>query len=118
MPGLAIVCHSHSCGSDAGLTFWLHPQDAAPLLPATEELGAIEQLVLDYTISRKASYAGKDRYQQAVDDLRGGYRSREGIARLDRALWDAAKGSLIARGLLNKAGAVTVAGRNARRAGV
>lgn len=110
-PGIAIVEHSIFAGKDMGLTFYLHPTDAAPLLPAPQAgLTELEQLVLEYTISRKSSYNGRDRFQMAQDDMRW---SNKPIA-LTRAQWDEAKASLIGRGYLNKAGAVTTAGRNAR----
>lgn len=109
--GIAIVEHSIFCGKDMGLTFYLHPVDAAPMLPAPQaDLTAVESLVLEYTISRKSSYMGRDRYQMAVEDMRW---NSKPIA-LTRASWDEAKSALIARGYLNKAGAVTTAGRNAR----
>lgn len=111
-PGIAIIEHSVFCGKDMGLTFYLHPTDAAPMLPAPQaDLTAVEALVLEYTISRKSSYQGKDRYAMALDD----YRYREGAPLFPkRAQWDEAKAALITRGYLNKAGAVTTAGRNAR----
>lgn len=112
-PGIAVVCHRIFCGKDMGLRIYVCAADAAPMLPAPVELSAVEKLVLEYTATRKSSYMGKDRFMMAVDDLRHGYRSRDGIARLDRTIWDDAKASLIGRGFLNKAGAITVAGRNA-----
>jgi len=113
VPGIAVVEHSTFCGKDMGLRIYVHPSDAAPMLSAPVELTAVERLVLDYTNGRKSSYAGKDRFQMAVEDLR--YNKR-GIDRLDRAIWDEAKSALISRGLLNKAGAITTAGRNAVKA--
>jgi hypothetical protein len=113
VPGMAVVCHRIFAGKDMGLRFYLHPADAAPMLPApADALSPVAQLVLDYTAGRKSSYAGQDRYAMAVSDLKSGYRSRDGIARLDRALWDEAKAQLVSMGLLNRAGAITPAGRN------
>lgn len=112
-PGIAVVCASVFCGKHMPLTIYVHPTDAAPMLPGKVELNAIEALVLEYTITRKSSYNGKDRYQMAVDDMR--WSSKPRVDRLDRAAWDEAKAALIARGLLNKAGAVTTAGRNAHQ---
>jgi len=111
VPSIAIVEHSIFCGKDMGLTFYIHPDNAAKLLPAPQaELSAHEKIVLNATCSFKSSYGGRDRYQMAQDNYRyrpceGGYPSRE--------QWETAKASLIAQGLLNKAGAVTPAGRNA-----
>jgi hypothetical protein len=114
-PGICVVEHRIFCGKDMGLRFYLHPVDAAPLLPApAQEMTACEQLVLNYTVSRKSSYMGKDRYAMARDDLRYGY-VPEGAPRPvmpSRGDWDAAKTALIARGLLNKAGAITTLGKN------
>lgn len=110
-PGFAVVCHSMFCGKDMGLTFYVHPADAAALLPApSAELRDLEKLVLKATRSYKSSYAGKDRYQMACNDLRWD-RSKPAIP--TRAQWEEARTALIGRGLLNKAGAITVAGRNA-----
>lgn len=110
-PGFAVVEHSLFCGKDMGLTFYVHPDNAAKLLPApAAELSKHESIVLQATCSYKSSYNGRDRYQMARCDTRvvdlGTFPTRE--------QWDAAKQALIAKGLLNKAGAVTPAGRNAR----
>lgn len=120
-PGIAVIEHRIFCGKDMGLRIYVHPADAAPMLPSKPDLSPVERLVLEYTATRKSSYMGKDRFAMAIDDLqrdrRYGHDSdpvRKAITRLDRSMWDSAKESLIARGLLNKAGAITVAGRNAR----
>jgi hypothetical protein len=112
-PGFAIVRHSFFCGKDMGLTFYVHPDNAAKLLPApAAELSEHEKLVLNATCSFKASYGGKDRYMMAYDERKYGDISTFPT----RADWQVAKDSLIGKGLLNKAGAVTPAGRNARPA--
>jgi len=114
--GAIVVEHSIFCGKDLGLTFYVHPDNAAKLLPApTGDLTAIEKLVLVYTAHRKSSYMGKDRYAMAVDDARYGYGENRDKLAPTRAQWDEAKAALITRGLLNKAGAITPAGRNAIR---
>lgn len=74
---------------------------------------------LEYTCARKSSYNGRNRCQMLQDDMQHKIRSGwGGLAYLSAVptteQWEAAKASLIAKGLLNKAGAVTVAGRNAR----
>ena len=74
------------------------------LLPKPSELSFDEKVVLVATRSLKSSYAGISNYRfhQA-----GGYIGGS----LDR--WEAAKQTLIQKGLLNKAGAITVDGKNA-----
>lgn len=109
-PGIAVIEHSMFCGKDMGLTFYVHPDNAAKLLPApVAELTAHEKLVLSATSSYKSSYQGMDRYDMAKRDTR--------IVDLatfpTRDEWNAAKSALASRGLLNKAGAITPAGRNA-----
>ena len=110
-PGYAVVRHSIFCGKDMGLTFYVHPSNAAALLPApAAELNEHEVLVLDATSRYKSSYNGKDRYEMAL-----GYDRSMGRPVPSREQWETAKTSLIAKGLLDKRGAITVAGRNARK---
>jgi hypothetical protein len=115
-PGYAVVEHSIFCGADMGLTFYVHPDNAAAMLPAPDtELTPLERFVLTATRSLKSSYGGRDRYQMACDDydcLRALSPERAERAP-SRATWDATKEMLIARGYLNKAGAITTKGRNA-----
>ena len=111
-PGFAIVRHSISCGKDMGLTLYLHPENAAALLPAPVELTALERLVLKYTKERKSSYNGRNRYEMAAEDWRWSQRGAEPWP-YTADDWEDAKRALAARGLLNKAGAITPAGRNA-----
>ena len=115
-PGFAIVRHSTFCGKDMGLTFYVHPDNAATLLPApAAALSPVEKLILKYTKERKASYNGRDRYDMAADDMRYGSRGigETGIETMPtRDEWDAAKAALISGGYLNKAGAITVKGKN------
>lgn len=103
-PGIAVIEHSIFCGKDSGLTIHIHAENAAPLLPARAELTWEEKVVLVATKSLKSSYAGipEYRFHEAHED-----------AGITRAAWDAAKAGLIARKLLNAAGAITVDGRNA-----
>lgn len=117
-PGFAVREHSHFCGKDMGLTFYLHPTDAAPMLPAPITLTETELLVLAYTAGRKSSYMGRNRYQMAREDhardaryARPDGSPAPGFPTL--AGWDAAKASLVELGMLNRAGAITPAGRNA-----
>jgi hypothetical protein len=112
-PGFAVVRSTMFQGRDLGLTFYIHPDNAAAMFPAPAvELTCDERLVLLATRMFKSSYGGQDRYQMAERD----YACKallDGAAYPTRAAWDAAKASLIERKLLNKAGAITPAGRNA-----
>lgn len=107
--GYCVREHVIFCGKDLGLRFSVRPEDAAPLLPKPVDLSHVERLVLMATAGFKASYGGKDRYQMTADSL--SYR-RDAVMP-SRADWDAAKVALAARGMLDKRGAITVAGRNA-----
>jgi hypothetical protein len=106
VPGVIAVTHSMSRGRDMGLTIYVHPDDAAKLLPAPVELTDHERIVLRATRAYKASYGGVDRYTMA-------WRDAQGKLFPTKAGWAVAKESLIAKGLLDKRGALTVAGRNA-----
>jgi hypothetical protein len=109
-PEIAVVCHSMFCGKDMGLTFYIHPDAAQKLLPApSAELSDIEKRVLKATREYKASYNGMNRYQMAKSYAYGLH--SENFPTIEQ--WEEAKTSLIAKGLLNKAGAITVSGRNA-----
>ncbi len=103
MENMVIVKHSFFCGKDMGITFIVHPSlITAGLLPSapTSDLSENERKVLYYTRSLKSSYAGIKNYRQ----------SQSGMS---PDAWEAAKSALIAKGLLNKAGALTLAGKNA-----
>jgi hypothetical protein len=110
-PGYAVVCHSIFCGKDMGLHFYVHPQNATALLPVKAELTHYEKLVLTATRSFKSSYMGRDRYQMALEDYP--YSNAHTITFPTRAQWEQAKADLYGKGYLNKAGAITVKGRNA-----
>ena len=112
--GCAVVEHSYFCGKDMGLTIYAPPADVAPMLPAPVEFAPFEALVLKYTVERKSSYNGQDRFAMAVSDLSQSWRTPIQTPPT-RAEWDEAKAALIARGFLNKSGAVTIAGRNAHK---
>lgn len=97
--GFAIVKSTMFCGKDLGLTFFVHPSDAVQLLPASDdEITPTERKVLAIIGGLKSGY-------------RADYYRRAGIK--DAEL-EAIKASLINRGYLNKAGAITTKGRNAR----
>jgi len=111
--GLAVVEHSISQGKDLGLTLHIHPHNATAMLPAPSvELSEHEAFVLAATARLKSSYAGKDRFENS----RKSYPSALSGHDMTRDQWEAAKASLIARGMLNKAGAITIAGKNAESA--
>lgn len=105
-PGLAIVEHSIFCGKDSGITIHLHPSNVVQFLPAPEELSRTEKIVLTATRSFKSNYAGISNYR---------FHEARSITGITLEEWESAKASLIARKLLNKAGAVTTAGKNAGR---
>ncbi|MDE1767241.1 MAG: hypothetical protein KGI27_13365 [Thaumarchaeota archaeon] len=109
-PGVMVARHSMFCGKDMGITFYMLAGDVTPMLPAPVDLSHLENMVLKYTAERKSSYNGQDRYAMAKDDSRW---EKSDTTFPTREQWDAAKAALIARGMLNKAGAITVAGRNA-----
>jgi hypothetical protein len=84
------------------------------MLPApAAELTELEKIVLAYTRARKSSYNGKDRYAMAAEDWQWKARGKTDRPFHTRQAWDAAKADLAARGLLDKRGALTTAGRNA-----
>ena len=103
-------------GSYSDLTIYVRPEDIAPLLPTpVSDIPHYGKLVLQATRNLKSSYGGKDRYEMMRDEYRyGGLGvTMAGEPFPTRAQWDEAKQALIGMGLLNKAGAITVAGRNA-----
>jgi len=98
-PGIVAVRHSMFQGNDMGLTFYVHPDDAAKLLPGPQEaLSDVESTVLSIIGGYKSAYRDDER-------------RRKGIGDQD---WQAARQSLFQKGLIDKRGAITVAGRNAR----
>ena len=103
-PGVVLVRHSIFCGKDTGITIYASSSDLAPLLPPSVELTEDERTVLQYTRSYKSSYGG-------ISNYRWHEANRHNGITLER--WDTAKSLLIGKKLLNKRGAITVAGRNA-----
>ncbi|MEY2703513.1 MAG: hypothetical protein RLY43_2152 [Bacteroidota bacterium] len=103
--GLACVAHHIFCGKDCGIEIMIHPDNAPQLLTnQTVELTADEKTVLNYT-GYKSSYAGISNYRFVLAHR------QTGIS-IDN--WETAKASLIVKGLLNKAGAITIEGKNAK----
>jgi hypothetical protein len=115
VPGTAVVEHIMFCGSDLGLRIYVHPADMAPLLPPPADLSQLETAIIDATASFKASYNGKDRYASAKPESWSspfhGYTAETFPSRQD---WQAGVMALIERGFLDKRGALTIKGRNAR----
>ncbi len=102
--GFACVEHCLFCGKDHGLRIYIGPTNAAKLIPETVDITEDEKTVLKYTINLKNSYGGETniRFTQAARDTD-----------ISADNWELAKSTLISRKMLNKAGAVTVSGRNA-----
>ena len=98
--GFVIAEHSIFCGKDLGITFHVDPNTATAFLPDPIEISDAERTVLRQTASLKNTYGGET-------DIRF---KQSGLSRID---WDTASANLKARKLLNKAGAITTAGRNA-----
>lgn len=111
-PNLAVIEHTIFCGKDLGLTFYVHPDNATKMLPPKVELSEHEAIVLDATCGLKSSYNGLDRYEMKKRDHEYSWRGNGPFMTRDE--WNIARDALIAKGLLNKAGAATVAGKNAR----
>ena len=105
VPDVLVVEHCVFCGQDAGLTFHVHPSDAPKMLPPAPDVTGDMRIVCEYSAALKASYGG-------VKDLRFVEASRE--TGITREQWDTARAACIAAKLLNKAGAITPAGRNVR----
>ena len=113
-PGFAVAERVHFCGKDMGVRLYVHPADAAPMLPGPVELTEAEKYFLEGT-GFKAGYGGKSRYEhtrESVNPCWGPEAERKPFPTL--AEWEAAKVSLIARGFVAKNGAITPAGRNAK----
>lgn len=96
-PDLALVVHSIYCGKDAGITFYLHPSNAAVLLTEGPTVTEREGQILAYFRSYTSAYRR--------------------VALQSAHVTDHELDSLVARKLLtrNRAGsiAITVAGKNA-----
>jgi len=102
-PNFAVVENSIFMGKDSGITIHINTENISKMLPPADEVSWAEKVVLSATRSFKSSYAGiKDyRFHEALKDT--------GINKQE---WDDAKKSLIDKGMLNKAGAITDKGRN------
>lgn len=102
--GVVVVQHVMFTGTDLGIRFVV-PRSAARLFPLPEaDVNRDELIVLEATRSLKSSYGG-------VSDYR--FREAHQETGITRERWDAAKVTLIGKAMLNKAGAITAAGRTA-----
>ena len=100
--GAALVQHTIFCGKDLGVTIHVAPENLNRMaLPAPVELTIEEKIVLAYTRGMKSSYNGRNRAQMARDE-----------SGLPLAEWERVKAECQRKGWLNKAGAITDAGRN------
>jgi hypothetical protein len=96
--GFAIVKHVIFCGTDLGLTFYVHPSDISKLIPEqkTDDLSPVEVKVLAIIRGLKSGYR--------ADEFR-----RQGISVVEV---EAIKAKLTRLDYLNKAGAITISGKN------
>lgn len=102
-PEFACVVRHHS-GSKQSITVIINEANAPKFLPeAPAELSHDEEIVLNYTSCLKSTYAGIKNYRFVEASRCTGITLEH---------WESAKQSLISKGLLNKAGAVTVKGKN------
>jgi hypothetical protein len=100
-----LVCWSRVGGGTDYVTVYVRPENLTKMLPAPVALTEREAIVIEYTCSYKNTYGGRTNIRFAEASERTGITVEQ---------WEVAKASCIVRGLLNKAGAVTDAGRNAR----
>ena len=101
-PGFVVVVHV--IGRYEHVEIHTAADNVTRLLPAPTELTEDEEIVLVATRSLKASYGGVSNYRFVEAGRYTG---------IDLHRWETAKASLIAKKLLNKAGAIIVEGRNA-----
>ena len=103
---VGVLEHHIVRGQDMGLELRVRDDNATQMLPETPDtLTAHERIVLEYTASLKSSYGGIKNFRWSEANRRTG---------ITLPAWNTAKTALIASGHLNKAGAITIKGRNAR----
>ena len=98
------VAHEYFCGKDIRIFISVSPANTANLLPEKVQLDWAETVVLAATRSLKSSYAGVKNYR---------FLEAKRITGITRDQYEEAKATLVQRGLLNRAGAINPAGRNA-----
>ena len=101
-PGYAVVVWQWA-GTRHWVEIWGHPQTVSGLITKTPELSRDEMIVLCCTRSYKSSYGGIPQYRQYMAMGKG----------MSSIVWEETKQKLIERKLLNKAGALTIDGKNA-----
>jgi hypothetical protein len=101
-PGFVVVVHV--IGSYEHVEIHTAADNVTNLLPVSVTLSEDEEIVLVATRSLKPSYSGVSNYR---------FVEAKRYTGIDLHRWETAKSTLIARKLLNKAGAITVEGRNA-----
>jgi hypothetical protein len=101
-----VVCvERHFYGSQESITIHCPAESVNGLaLPAPVQVSREEEIVLVATRQLKSSYAGIPNYRLHEARRDTGITTEQ---------WEAAKAGLIVRGLLDKRGALTIAGRNA-----
>ncbi len=102
--GFCIVKHSIFCGKDMGITFYLHPDNAAKLLPDKPNLTPDEGTVLKFTSGFKNTYGGRKNIRFSEACMKTGITQEQ---------WNFARFNMIQGKLLNKAGSITNKGLNA-----
>ena len=101
LPRGTVIVVQHFMGTGKSVSIRMRQEDLNPtFLPLpSPELSEAEKRCLYYTRSRKSSYGGIKEF-------------RRHEAGMSVEAWDAAKASLLTKGLLDKRGALTVNGRN------
>ena len=106
--GFVLVQHIYFQGHELPIRIRVPGENFnAFLLPAPEALTWAEKVVLVATRSLKSSYMNISNYR---------FHEARGQTGITADEWEKSKASLIARGLLNRAGAITPKGRNALEA--
>ncbi|OBQ43595.1 MAG: hypothetical protein AN484_11695 [Aphanizomenon flos-aquae WA102] len=101
--GYFIITHTISMGKDAGITFYVRPEEMPKDLASGDyDLTFEQKVVLSCFFSFKSSYAG-------IKD----YRKSNGLALISSQEWDNAKASLIEAEYINARNAITTKGKNA-----
>lgn len=94
---VGVIEHSIFCGKDTGLTLVVREDNATPMLPAPDTLTPGQRQVLQIIKSLKSAYRLEEAWRQGLSTLS----------------YETTKRELIRDGYLNKAGAITIKGRNA-----
>ncbi len=102
-PGMVVVVHVQ--GRVPHIEIISAAENVSGLLPAPIELSEDEKIVLEATCCYKSSYSGISNYR---------YHEAKRKTNITLERWNSAKESLTVSGYLDKRGAVTVKGRNAR----